>query len=54
VLTLLRMALWAAAQAEGTRRSWREAAAIVATVWLASHVVQGMLIELVRGRSGAP
>ncbi len=50
-LTLVRMALWAWVQAEGTGRRWREAAAIVALVWAGSHVVQGLMVELTRGRS---
>jgi len=51
VLTLVRMGLWAWMQAEGTGRRWREAAAQVTAVWLASHVAQGWLMELMRGRS---
>ena len=51
VVTLVRMALWSWAQSEGTGRRYREAAAQVAVVWLASHVVQGWLMELMRGRS---
>jgi hypothetical protein len=53
-LTIARMALWAWAQAEQTGRRWREAATLVAAVWLASHVVQGFLIELILGRSATP
>jgi len=51
VLTLARMALWAWVQAEGTGRRWREAASMVALVWAGSHVVQGLVAELARGRS---
>jgi hypothetical protein len=54
VLTALRMGLWAWTQAEGTGRRWRESAAQVAGVWLASHVAQGWLMELLRGRSAMP
>ena len=54
VLTLVRMGLWAWAQAEATGRRWREAAPLVASVWLASHVAQGWLMELMRGRSATP
>ncbi len=51
VLTFVRIALWAWAQAEGVGRRWREAAVTVGTVWLATHVAQGWLMELLRGRS---
>jgi hypothetical protein len=54
VLTLVRMALWAWAQAEGTGRRWREAAPMVAAVWLASHAALGWTMELIRGRSAMP
>ncbi len=53
-LTLARMAGWAGAMAALVRRPWREAATLVAGVWIASHVAQGWLLELLRGRSVLP
>jgi hypothetical protein len=53
VLTLARIALWAWVQALATGRRWREAAAWIALVWVATHLAQGWSIELLRGRSFA-
>ncbi len=50
-LTLVRMAIWAWAQSEAVGRRWRDAAWMVASVWLVSHAALGVLAELARGRS---
>ena len=51
LLTALRMGLSAAVQARLAGRRWREAAALVFTVWFVSHVLLAWLVELSRGRS---
>jgi hypothetical protein len=51
VLVLVRIALAAWAQAAGVRRPWREAAALVGVVWLASHVALAWGLDLMWGRS---
>ena len=53
LVALVRMALWAWVQADAAGRRWRDAAPMVAAVWLASHVALGWIVELVRGRSGS-
>jgi hypothetical protein len=50
-LTVLRVALSAWTQSSGTGRPWREAMAVVAGVWFASHLALGWLLDLMWGRS---
>jgi hypothetical protein len=53
-LTIVRIGAWSWVQSYATGRRFREAAAIVSLVWLASHLAQGWSLELLRGPGGAP
>jgi hypothetical protein len=54
LLALARCALFAGFQSSLVPCRWREAFAVTCGVWLASHLAQGWLLDLLQGRSLRP